>query len=105
MNACELVEAIQEIRPDHSPSDHLRIALLLTLKHDNVQPLEATDALEDQLQDIQLQLSLHHDQHAAVAGELDSLAATAPTEFSPQHLWTLVRALKVQGQMLNMYLG
>ena len=42
------------------------------------------------------------DRLAAVAEELDSLAATEPCEFQPAHIWTLIRAIKVQQQALDM---
>ncbi len=69
------------------------------------------EALEDEQQrakllgDIQLQISMHEDQHSAIACELDSLASTEPCEFSVNHLWTLIRAIKVQSQLLTFYLG
>lgn len=56
-------------------------------------------------QDISMQLNAAGDQHAAVADELDSLAATEPCDFSPAHVFTLVRAIKVQSQVLSLYLG
>ncbi len=68
-------------------------------------PTISDHELRDLSQEISLQLNAAGDQHAAVADELDSLAATAPCDFSPTHVFTLVRAIKVQSQVLNMYLG
>ena len=81
------------------------MGLLLSLHHSNSEGVPNEAELERQCESIALQLSATFDQHAAVTEELDSLAATAPCDFSPNHLWTLVRALKVQNQILNLYLG
>lgn len=105
MSAQQLVNAIAELRPQYTAAEHLRIALLLSLQNDDLEQLSDANELERQLIEITIQLSATTDQHAAVAGELDSLAATSPCEFTPEHLWTLVRALKVQSQILNLYLG
>ena len=68
------------------------------------------DALDDHwldqtMQAISMKLALHQDQYSATAEELDTLADTEPCKFNPQHLWMLVRAIKVQSQLLNFYLG
>ena len=105
MDAQELVNSIAKLRPEYSPAEHLRIALLLSLQYPDLSALDNELELERQCLEITIQLSATSDQHAAVANELDSLAATAPCEFTPDHLWSLVRALKVQSQILNLYLG
>lgn len=105
MDAQHLVNSIATMRPQDSPEEHLRLALLLSLQNDDLQLLLDPKELERQCSEIAIQLSAATDQHAAVASELDSLATTSPCEFNPEHLWTLVRALKVQSQVLNMYLG
>jgi hypothetical protein len=43
------------------------------------------------------------DQHSAVADELDQMCADGPIQFSPDQLWTLLRAVKVQSQILELY--
>ena len=37
--------------------------------------------------------------------ELEELAASDPEKFSPNQIWILVRAIKVQSQVLQLYLG
>ncbi len=105
MNAQKLATAVAQLRPEYTPAEHLRIALLLSLQHPDLEPLTDAEELERQCLDITLQLRATADQHAAVSSELDSLASTEPCEFSPTHLWSLVRALKIQSHILNMYLG
>ena len=43
------------------------------------------------------------DQHSAVAAELDQLCGDGPIDFSPDQLWLLLRAVKIQGQILELY--
>ena len=105
MDAQQLTMKLAELRPDYAPAEQLRIALLLALQNPDLSVFESDVDLERQCQEIGLQLSATSDQHAAVADELDSLASTAPCDFSPNHLWTLVRAIKVQNQIINLYLG
>ena len=57
------------------------------------------------LGEIQLKMHSIDDQHAAVANELDQLALTQPCEFETKHVWTLIRAVKVQSQFVDMLTG
>ena len=43
------------------------------------------------------------DQHAAMTDELDALCSNGANRFDPDQLWTLVRAVKVQSQILDLY--
>jgi hypothetical protein len=104
LSAQRLINAICELRPEDSPTQHLRLALLLCLRHEDTCTLaEDAEELERHIMEVTLQLSASTDQHAAIAGDLDSLASTSTCEFNAQHVWTLVRALKVQGQILQLY--
>ncbi len=105
MNAQQLVSAIADLHPTQSPSDHLRLALLLSIHQPDLGRLADSEQLATHCQEVVGRLNASSDQHAAVAGELDALAATSPCEFTPDHVWSLVRAIKVQSQILNLYLG
>lgn len=105
MDATVLVERIARYQADRAPVDHLRMALLLLLHTPDIDDSVSESRLEQLCQEMSMQLSAADDQHAAVADELDSLAVTAPCDFSPDHLWTLVRAIKIQSRILNLYLG
>ena len=85
-------------------SELLRIALLISLRVESLASLDDQE-LELHYHEAILQLQSATDQHAAVSEELDQLASTQPCEFSPDHVWTLVRAIKVQSRCLSMYLG
>jgi len=85
-------------------SELLRMAFLISLRVESLGSLD-DQALEFHCREVALQLQSATDQHAAVSEELDQLATTQPCEFSPDHVWTLVRAIKVQSRFLQMYLG
>lgn len=105
MDAQQLVERLARLRQDDEPTELLRMALLLSLQFPGLEHSCDDEELVAQCHEIAMQLSANSDQHAAVAEELDSLASTDTCDFSPDHLWTLVRAIKVQNQILHMYLG
>lgn len=105
MNAQRLINSLARLRNDDEPAELLRAALLLALHTPDPAILENDSLIEQHLHEIELQMRASLDQHAAVADELDSLASTAPCDFSSDHLWTLIRAIKVQNQLLNLYLG
>ena len=37
--------------------------------------------------------------------DLETLARTDPQQFTPQQIWVLIRAIKVQSQILQLYVG
>ncbi len=80
------------------------MAFLVALRVDQLDSL-TDDSLRRHYNDVTLELQSATDQHAAVSEELDSLASSQPCEFSPDHVWTLVRAIKVQSRCLQIYLG
>ncbi len=105
MDANRLVEVVTHYMPSASPAEVLCMSMLICHHVESIDSLEMGDDLESLVRDLNLQLSLHEDQHAAIAEDLDSLASTEPTQFNVQHLWTLIRAIKVQSQLLNFYIG
>jgi glucose-6-phosphate-specific signal transduction histidine kinase len=52
-----------------------------------------------------LKLQAATDQHAAMTEELDALTQSDPRKFSADQIWVLIRAIKVQSQILQMYVG
>jgi len=101
----ELVSQIARLKPELGPVEHLRLALLAAQQAESLDELADGNALREVCDAVSLKLDAASDQHRAVAFELDSLATTAPCDFSTDHLWTLVRAIKVQSQVLNLYLA
>lgn len=129
-NTIRLIQHLAQLYPHYDQAELLRMALLVTLHPLESEaatqwgeadcgktrdkcagdgpPVQAADGAAGLLrhsQAISLRLSAAADQHAALAEELDSLAATTLCEFSPEHLFALVRAIRVQSRVLDLYLG
>ena len=105
MNCAELARQIEQIQPDASTQDVARLCLLLTNSVDNLDALREQRALQDAWKRTGLQLQLATDQHAAMTQELEQLASSDPEKFTQEQIWVLIRAIKVQSQVLQMYVG
>jgi len=105
MNCAELAQHIEQIQPQASPQDVARLCLLLTNEVTELEMLRDRTALQDAWKRMGLQLQLATDQHAAMTQELEDLAASDPDSFSQDQIWVLIRAIKVQSQVLQMYVG
>lgn len=105
MDTMRLIQQIHQALPDASPAEAFRMAMLLCHAVEDLDQLADAATFQRLIQSCSLQLAIHEDQHAAIADDLDALASTEPCQFNVQHLWTLVRAIKVQSQLLNFYLG
>ena len=105
MRCQELAEQIEQLQPDASPQDVARLCLLLTNSVEDLQELRDRKSLQDAWKRTGLKLQVATDQHAAMTQELEDLAATDPQTFSQDQIWVLIRAIKVQSQILQMYVG
>jgi hypothetical protein len=105
MTCHQLAHRIQQLQPDAGARDVARLCLLLTNLSDDVSRLEDDALLTQTWREASLRLQAATDQHAAMTEELESLARSDPREFTPEQIWVLIRAIKVQGQILQLYLG
>lgn len=105
MNCKELAERIERLQPEASPRDVARVCLLLANQFGNTDDLIDDEHLAVAWQEVGLKLQAATDQHAAMAEELDALARTNPKQFGVEQIWTLIRAIKVQSQVLQLYVG
>ncbi len=101
----ELAEQIERLQPDASPQDVARLCLLLTNTIEDLPCLRDRRMLRDAWKHTGLQLQVATDQHAAMTEELEALASSNPKEFTQEQIWILIRAIKVQSQILQMYVG
>ena len=76
---------------------------MILSQSDDSQSLESDESLMVAWKHATFRLEAASDQHAAVAEELDSLCADGPIQFTPDQLWVLLRAVKVQSQVLELY--
>lgn len=105
MKTQELARRLETVQPQADPRDVARTCLLLANSIDSMDELDDEQRLEDAWKKVNLRLQVATDQHAAMTQELEALAASDPEKFTPDQIWILVRAIKVQGQVLELYLG
>ena len=105
MTCTELAEQIERLQPNATPQDVARLCLLLTNTVDELEDLRDQRALQDAWKRTGLKLQVATDQHAAMTEELEVLAASDPDRFTQDQIWVLIRAIKVQSQVLQMYVG
>jgi len=105
MNCTQLAERIERLQPDAMPRDVARLCLLLTNMVEDVTDLADEDRLTLAWQEMGMRLQAATDQHEAMTQELEDLARSDPKKFTPDQIWILLRAIKVQSQILQMYVG
>ncbi len=105
MNCQNLAANIEKLQPEADPRDVARLCLLLTNNVDDVEALADEGALTRAWQEMGLRLQAATDQHAAMTDELERLAASDPRKFTQDQIWVLIRAIKVQSQVLQLYVG
>jgi hypothetical protein len=99
MNLQEIISRTQALRPYAGDEQVVRWVLMMLV----CQSAITEETILDCLTFVEQSNRLMGDQMSAVAEELDSLASTQPREFSPFHIWTLLKAIRVQKQMLDLY--
>ena len=62
------------------------------------------DRLEKAWREMSIRLQAATDQHAAMTAELEELSRTPPDQFTLVEVWGLIRAIKVQGRILQLYI-
>ena len=105
INCHQLAARIEKLQPEADSRDVARLCLLLTNAVDNVVDLENDDALTQAWKDMGMRLQAATDQHAAMTEELESLSRSDPQKFTPDQIWVLIRAITVQSQILQLYVG
>ncbi len=105
MICTEIARKIEEQNPD---ADALEVARMCTLICSAIPDREFLRNDEKFLEiwdEVNLRLQAATDQHAAVTEELQQLARSDPQHFSPDQVWILIRSIKVQNQLLRLYVG
>lgn len=105
MNCTQLAGTIERLQPKAETRDVARLCLLLTNAVDNVEALKDESRLTSIWREMGLKVQAATDQHAAMTEELENLARTDPKKFTPEQIWVLIRAIKVQSQILQLYVG
>ncbi|TWU56699.1 hypothetical protein Poly51_26160 [Rubripirellula tenax] len=103
MTCHQLAQRLLELQPSLSPTDVARLTLMILNQSTDPADLDDDDTLIKAWKNASFRLESTSDQHAAVAEELEALCGDGPIEFSPDQLWVLMRAIKVQSQILELY--
>jgi hypothetical protein len=101
----DLAARIEQLQPEALPRDVARLCLLLTNSVANLEELQDRERLSDAWQEMGIRLQAATDQHAAMTEELENLARGDPSQFRMEQVWVLIRAIKVQSQILQLYVG
>ena len=105
MKCHELAANVERLRPEATAQEVARICLLLTNSVEPIDSLTDQEVLSDAWKEMRLRLQAATDQHEAMTDELESLARSDPKQFSLDQIWILIRAIKVQSQILQLYVG
>ncbi len=105
MNCHDLAHRIERLQPAAHLRDVARLCLLLANNTEDVDQLADDRNLARLWKEIHLRMQATADQHAAMTEELENLAQSDPKKFTADQIWVLIRAIKVQGQILQMYIG
>ena len=105
MNCQELASQIQKLHSEALPRDVARLCLLITNFVEDLELLEDDAVLSEAWKRMGMRLQAATDQHAAMTQELEALADSDPRELTSDQIWILIRAIKVQSQILQLYLG
>jgi hypothetical protein len=103
MNCQQLAERIERLAPAASLRDVARLCLLLANHVDDPDALEDDNKLAEAWARLSLRMQAATDQHAAMIDELEEITDNLPTAISGEQVRALLRAIRVQGQMLNLY--
>lgn len=105
MNCSTIAQKIEEGNPGATPLEIARMCTLICTAVDDSKALENEDTFLQIWDEVNLRLQAATDQHAAVTEELNQLAGSDPSEFTQDKIWILIRAIKVQSQVLRLYIG
>lgn len=101
----QLAARIEQLQPDSEPRDVARLCLLISNFVSDLDSLRTDERLTEVWQEMSLRLQAASDQHAAMTQELEELANSDPKKFNQDQIWVLIRAIKVQSQVLQLYVG
>ena len=105
MTCQELAARIERLQPGAIPNDVARLCLLLTNFVGDLDKLDDDDRLAQAWREMGIRLQAATDQHAAMTEDLEDLAEGGVSDFPLEKIWVLIRAIKIQSQILQLYVG
>lgn len=104
MTCQEIARHLTELHPELSQPQIAQMCLLV-LRTSAPEALVDRSAVAQAARAASFRLDAATDQHAAMTAELEAIFGEGPVRFSADQIWTLLRAVKVQSQMLELYAG
>ena len=104
MTCEEIARHLAALHPELSPPQVAQLCLLL-LRTGDESSLTDSASVAKAARAASFRLDAATDQHAAMSEELETLFGEGPVRFSADQIWTLLRAVKVQSQLLELYAG
>jgi len=105
MNCRDIAEKIEQHNPDADALEVARMCMLICSAVTDREALRNDEHFLEVWDEVNLRLQAATDQHAAVTDELERLTSSDPYDFSAGQVWVLVRSIKVQNQLLRLYVG
>jgi hypothetical protein len=105
MTCQELAKSIELLQPDAMPREVARLCLLLCNYVDDLDELKDEDRLSEAWHDMMVRLEALTDQHAAMTADLEDLSRESPNTLTTDQIMVLIRAIKVQSQVVQLYVG
>ncbi len=105
MTCQDLAARIEQCQPEADPREVARLCLLMTGTVDPLDQLEQKAVFDEAWRRSGLMLESITDQYTAVTEELEKLAESDSESFDMEQVWVLLRAIKVQSQILEVYAG
>jgi len=104
MTCQEIARHLAELHPDLGAAQLAQLCLLV-LRTTDSELLMDRASIAKAARAASFRLDAATDQHAAMTAELEILFGDGPVRFSADQIWTLLRAVKVQSQLLELYSG
>jgi hypothetical protein len=105
MTCQELAKCIEKLQPEALPREVARLCLLLCNCVDDLDELKDAERLAQVWQDMKVRLQAVTDQYAAMTADLENLSRTNPEKLTFDQILVLIRAIKVQSQVVQFYMG
>ncbi len=105
MKCTDLAKRIERFHPSANVREVARLCLLLTNSSHNVDELSDDGVLATAWNEMYLRMRAAIDQHAAATEDLEGLENSDPRQFTAEQIGRLIRTIKVQSQILQLYIG
>jgi len=104
MTCQEIARHLADLHPEMSQAQIAQLCLLV-LRSNGPELLDDQASVAKAARAATFRLDAATDQHAAMTSELEAIFGEGPVRFSADQIWTLLRAVKVQSQLLELYAG